>query len=217
MPHPLIDGYRRWRRRDLPAEIAERRRLASEGQHPHTMIVGCADSRVSPSRIFDAAPGELFVVRNVANLVPPREADGFHHGTSAALEFAVVSLGVSRILVLGHSGCGGIAAALARPDPAGTSEFIGPWIALLQEAREKVLADTGIAPEERQRALEMAAVRLSLERLAEFPFIAEARAQGRLRLDGAWFDIADGRLYWLDPSGGAFVPLDEDGTAFPPA
>ncbi len=209
MPHPLIAGYRRWRHRDLPTEIAERHRLASQGQRPHTMIVGCADSRVSPSRIFDAAPGELFVVRNVANLVPPCEADNLHHGTSAALEFAVVHLEVSRILVLGHSGCGGVSAALRDPDPARSGEFIGPWVALLSEAREQVLADAAIAPAERQDALERQAIRLSRARLESFPFIAEATARGRLRLDGAWFDIANGELHWLDPSSGAFIPLDE--------
>lgn len=209
MPHPLIAGYRRWRQRDLPAEIAERHHLASHGQRPHTMIVGCADSRVSPSRIFDAAPGELFVVRNVANLVPPCEADRLHHGTSAALEFAVVHLEVSRILILGHSGCGGIAAALGEPDPAHAGEFIGSWVALIHKARDRVLADPEIPAKDRQAALEREAIRLSLDRLEGFPFIAEETSAGRLSLDGAWFDIASGELHWLNRASGNFISLDE--------
>jgi carbonic anhydrase len=170
------------------------------------MVVSCCDSRADPSAIFSAAPGELFVVRNVANLVPPFGPDGRHHSTSAALEFAVRSLKVENILVMGHARCGGVRAYLDglydRPEEA---EFIAPWISLLHAAGGEVQERHGEAPiEERQEALEQASIRHSIDNLMGFPFIRAEVDAGRLRLRGAYFDIANGRLLALDSDGGAF-------------
>jgi carbonic anhydrase len=205
----LLDGYRRF----LGTRYAEQadlyRRLADVGQSPKTMIVSCCDSRADPAMIFDAAPGQLFVVRNVANLVPSYEREGLYHGTSAALEFAVTGLGVANIVVMGHARCGGVRAfldALVRP-PAQRS-FIDRWLSLLTPAGAEALGDTaGQAIEVRQRALEHASIRQSLRNLETFPFIQERLAAGTLRLHGAFFDIADGRLLGLDRDSGRFTAV----------
>lgn len=211
LPASLLEGYRRFRRGRFADESARFRELA-EGQSPRTMIIGCADSRVDPATIFSAAPGELFVVRNVAAIVPPCEthnpATGSFHGTSAAIEFAVTVLGVSEIVVMGHGLCGGVAAALAaETTPQG--RFIGPWVELLAPARARLQAgDDGLSAPERQRILERLAVQQSLEHLTSFPFVAEAVEAGRLDLHGAWFSIAEGELHWLDKKTGDFLPVD---------
>ncbi|GIX17677.1 MAG: carbonic anhydrase [Rhodothalassiaceae bacterium] len=207
--HPLIDGYRRWFRAQLPHERRTREVLAHAGQKPFAVVVGCADSRADPGAIFDAGPGEIFVLRNVAALVPPPHADGFHHGTSAGLEFAITALGVPHLLILGHTGCGGVAAALDRLDERDRDGFIGPWVALLAEARARVEAREDLQPDQRQRALEEEAVRLSVARARAFPFVQEAEAAGRLTVDGALFDIGSGVLHWLDQRANAFVPLEK--------
>lgn len=207
-PQTLLDGYRRFRRERYPLE-AERLRALSRGQSPHTMVIGCADSRVDPATIFAAAPGELFVVRNVANLVPPSEGKGTYHGTSAALEFAVVELGVSNIIVLGHALCGGVAAMLSDSGSQPAGRYIAPWVSLLSRAREEVMRDAALGDgPSRQRALEHLAIRCSLENLRSFEFVSEAVANGRLTLHGAWFSIAEGELYWLDRSAGVFQRVD---------
>ncbi|RMF69184.1 MAG: carbonic anhydrase [Alphaproteobacteria bacterium] len=208
--HPLIAGYCRWRKRRWPAEAPVRQRLACEGQRPGAVVVACADSRADPAALFDTGPGEIFVLRNVAALVPPPEADGFHHGTSAGLEFAITRLGVPHLLVLGHTGCGGVSVALDRLDECNRSDFIGPWVALLAEARTRIAARGSLSRPERQRALEEEAVRLSVARARAFPFVQEAEAAGRLTVDGALFDIASGLLYWLDPHTGRFAPIERE-------
>jgi carbonic anhydrase len=200
----LIDGYRRFRETGWARERERWSRLA-EGQSPRVMVIACSDSRADPSQIFDASPGELFVARNVAALVPPFETSAGHHGVSAALEFAVTQLEVEHIVVMGHGFCGGCAAALTGQfdDAAhGEGHFIADWIAMLREARDKVRAEHG----EDFRAMELEGVRVSLANLRTFPWVAEREADGRLRLQGAYFAIVDGILYLLDESSGEFAP-----------
>ncbi len=213
--HPLIAGYYRWRRMRWPEEAAARQELAANGQHPLAVVVACADSRADPGALFDAGPGALFVLRNVAALVPPPEADGFHHGTSAGLEFAITKLQVPHLLVLGHTGCGGVAATLERLDERDSDGFIGPWVALLAEARSRVAGRKSLSRPERQRALEEEAVQLSVVRARTFPFVQEAETAGRLTVDGALFDIASGLLYWLDQHTGRFVPIKREADSPP--
>lgn len=197
----LLDGYARFRETAWPERRALFERLAAQGQRPRTMVIACSDSRVDPAMIFDAGPGELFVARNVANLVPPYQPDGSYHGTSAALEFGVCSLEVQDLIVLGHGLCGGVGALLSDQAPGG--DFIAPWISLAERARRQVLACD--APG-RQLAGEHAVVRVSLENLETFPWITSRVAAGALRLHGAHFDVRTGVLAALRPDG-AFVPV----------
>jgi carbonic anhydrase len=206
----LIDGYHRFLTGRYPQEAELYRSLAESGQSPKTMIIACCDSRVDPAAIFSAGPGRLFIVRNVANLVPPFEPQGDYHGTSAALEFAVTGLEVETILVMGHGRCGGVRAFLEglyeRP---GKRSFIDSWMSLLKPARVDALRDSaGQSIDKQQTALEHASVRHSIENLLTFPFIKERVADGRLRLRGAFFDIAEGKLLALDPESGRFGPVD---------
>lgn len=207
----LLAGYRRFRAGPYNDQRARFDALAHRGQSPKVMVVACADSRVDPTRIFDSAPGEMFVMRNVANLVPPYEADGATHGSSAAIEFAVTQLEVEHIVVLGHARCGGITASLSGQFDAaaeGHGAFIGRWMAKIEPARDQVRAAAAISPDiDAQQALELAAIRLSLDNLMTFPFVAERVAAGSLDLQGAHFDIADGILRVLDPASGRFEPL----------
>jgi carbonic anhydrase len=207
MPQYLLDGYRRFRQERFAGEAQRYRALARE-QRPRTMVIGCADSRVDPATIFSAAPGELFVVRNVAALVPPFEENGTFHGTSAALEFAVTVLGVDSIVVLGHGLCGGVAAALSVGENRPVGRFIRPWVDLIAEVRDEVIADIAADDADgRQNALEHLAVQQSLRNLESFPFIAEATGAGSLALHGAWFSIAHGELHWLDKASRRFEPI----------
>ena len=209
-PQRLLDGYRRFRQERFLVE-AQRFRELAHGQAPRTMVVGCADSRVDPSTIFSAAPGELFVVRNVANLVPPCEENGTYHGTSAALEFAVTQLRITDIVVLGHGMCGGIAAALAAAENRPAGRFIQPWIDLLSLVRDEVRKDPSLSsPAARQRALEHLAIQHSLKNLQSFPFISDAMKNGQLAPHGAWFSIAEGELHWLNHSSKLFEPVEPD-------
>jgi carbonic anhydrase len=200
----LIDGYRRFRETGWARERQRWERLA-EGQSPRVMVIACSDSRTDPAQIFDAGPGEMFIVRNVAALVPPYETGGGHHGVSAALEFAVTQLEVEEVVVMGHGFCGGCAAALTGQfdDAAhGEGHFIANWIELLRDARDKVRAEHG----EDFRAMELEGVRVSLANLRTFPWVREREADGRLKLHGAYFAIADGVLHWLDEASGEFAP-----------
>jgi carbonic anhydrase len=200
----LIDGYREFRRGRWPAERAHYAEL-SKGQKPDFLVIACSDSRADPATIFSARPGELFVVRNVAAIVPPCESDTSHHGTSAALAFAVLQLNVRGILVMGHAQCGGAAAALDGRLAEGIP-FLSAWIDLLDPARAEALQIAD--PQARHRAMERAGVRLSLARLMEFPFVAERVRDGRLTLHGARFGIADGKLEVLDPGSGMFAEVE---------
>jgi carbonic anhydrase len=165
------------------------------------MIIGCADSRAEPAEIFNAAPGQLFIVRNVANLVPPFDTSGGLHGVSAALEFAVTALKVKHIVIMGHGGCGGVGACLSAAEDKPVGRFIAPWVQLLDETRDRVLAGN---PADPQTAVEHAGVGASLENLMTFPFVKEAVEAGSLQLHGAWFAIALGELKWRDNETGAF-------------
>jgi len=200
----LIAGYRAFRAGRWPQERARYAELADQGQSPDYLVIACSDSRADPATIFSAAPGELFVVRNVAGIVPPFEPDSGYHGTSAALAFAVIRLRVKHILVLGHAQCGGIAAALDGEIADGVP-FLGHWIALLDPALSRSASLSGTA--ERHTALERDAVRLSLENLKTFPFVAERLRSGALALHGARFGIADGQLETLDAAGN-FVTVE---------
>lgn len=203
----LLDGYRRFRETGWSRE-RERWSQLAEGQSPKVMVIACSDSRVDPTQIFDAGPGEIFVVRNVANLVPPCETGGTgRHGVSAALEFAVTQLEVEEIIVLGHGFCGGCAAALTGQfDEAGHGEghFIADWIELLSEARNAVRAEHGEGGEAALHAMELASVGVSLRNLRTFSWIAEREAAGSLKLHGAYFAITDGALHLLDEASGDF-------------
>lgn len=196
----LVEGYRSFRANQYHRQVETYRLLAERGQTPRTMIIACSDSRVDPATIFSAGPGQLFVVRNVANLVPPFEPQGDYHGTSAAIEFAVTNLRVENIVIMGHGRCGGIAASLAELyDPPTATSFIAKWIALARAARgEVVSAMPGATSEERQRALEHAAIRHSIENLGTFPFVRDRLEKGTLKLRGAYFDIFSGDLLSLD-------------------
>jgi carbonic anhydrase len=199
----LIAGYRRFRGRRY-REARDLFRTLQETQRPATMIIACADSRADPAMIFDAAPGELFVVRNVAALVPPYEESSGLHGVSAALEFAVTVLKVKQVLVMGHGGCGGIAASLAAADHRPIGRFIAPWVEIAAEARDAVLNDATIPTRDWQEAVEHGAVGQSLKNLMSFPFVRSGVETGALNLDGAWFSIGKGELHWRNPEDGAF-------------
>lgn len=204
----LLDGYRRFRDTGWTPHRERWARLR-EGQQPEAMIIACSDSRVDPTQIFDADPGEMFVVRNVAALVPPFETNPGHHGVSAALEFAVQVLKVKEIVVMGHGMCGGCKAALTqelRGTEPGEGGFIADWIALLDEAREPVAAQFGTQGRPAEREMEQAAVRVSLENLMTFPCIRRKVRDGDLRLRGAFFAIADGILHLMNDEG-AFEPV----------
>jgi carbonic anhydrase len=197
----LVEGYRRFRAQDYPAQ-RQRWEALAEGQEPPLMVIGCCDSRVDPATIFGTVPGQIFTLRNVANLVPPFEVGGGRHGASAAIEFAVVDLKVRHVVVLGHGACGGIAAAL-KGDDCGVPghSFIDDWVAIIREARDRVVASGTADP---QRALEFEAIRTSLQNLRSFPFVREREEAGTLKLHGAFFAIADGELHLLDEATGAF-------------
>ena len=197
----LLAGYARFREGHWAEAKADYEALA-KGQRPHTLVVACSDSRADPALIFDAAPGQLFVVRNVANLVPPYEPDTHLHGVSAALEFGVKVLNVSRIMVMGHAYCGGVNAMMYGA-PDNCQDFVAPWVAQGASVVRRVCET--VAPEEAVRASEEAVVRLSLDNLMTFPWIAERVNAGTLALSGTHFGIADGVLSSL--RGDRFVPL----------
>lgn len=208
-PETLADRYRRFRHRHFMPQAEHYEELATYGQSPSVMLISCCDSRVEPEAIFSAMPGELFVVRNVANLVPPFETTGKFHGVSAAIEFAVLNLRVKHIVILGHSGCGGIKAALDQGAAIQTEAmFISRWMSMIDDARLSVLAANQMnSGQERQLALEKEAIRQSIKNLRTFPFVAEQETKGRLSLHGSHFDIATGTLSVLNHSRGEFFAL----------
>ena len=205
----MMDGYRRFRETGW-AEQRERWDELRDSQSPGVMVIACSDSRVDPAQIFDTNPGEVFVVRNVAALVPPFETTPGRHGVSAALEFAVQVLKVGEIVVMGHGRCGGCQAALTqelKDAPPGEGGFIAHWIDLLDDAREKVRATHGDDhSREALRAMEKEGVKVSLANLRTFPCIREKEKSGALRLIGAYFAISDGILHVLDAQTGEFSP-----------
>ena len=207
----LLEGYRRFRQGSYRQQKERFDRLAAEGQSPQLMVIACSDSRVDPAQVFDVDPGEIFVVRNVAALVPPFETTPGHHGVSAALEFAVQVLQVKQIVVMGHGMCGGCKAALTREmhgTEPGEGGFIADWIGLLDEARGPVAAKHGTEGSVAERAMEMAGVEVSLANLRTFPCIRRKEREGSLKLRGTFFAITDGILHVLDESTGVFAPVD---------
>jgi carbonic anhydrase len=204
----LLDGYRRFRETGWKRE-RERWSELAEGQSPKVMVIACSDSRVDPAQIFDARPGSVFVVRNVANLAPPYETSAGYHGVSAALEFAVTQLEVEEIVVLGHGSCGGCAAALTGQfdgAPSGQGRFIADWVRMLSEPRDKVRGRYPQLNGEAFLEMELEAVRVSVANLRTFPWIAEREQAGRLTIHGAHFSIAEGRLTLLDEAEETFRP-----------
>jgi len=200
----LIAGFRRFHSEHFETEDGLYQRLTREGQSPRTMVIACCDSRVDPAIITDCDPGDLFVVRNVANLVPPYETGGHYHGTSAALEFAVRVIGVRHVIVLGHARCGGIRSLInGLPGSGDIGQFIRPWMAIAEEARS--IHDRG-GPE-RPGAAEQAAIRVSLRNLLSFPWIRDAVDRRLLALHGWYFDMDEGDLLCYRETDQQFVPL----------
>ena len=205
-PDRLLTGYRNFMSGRFTEQQKRYRALAETGQKPQTLVIACCDSRAAPETIFDSGPGELFVVRNVANLVPPYEPDGQFHATSAALEFAVQSLKVSDIVVMGHGRCGGIKAALD-PDsePLSPGDFIGKWMGMLKPVAEQIQNTALLTTAERQRALERVSIRNSIANLRTFPCVRILEEKGKLKLHGSWFDISTGELWVMDGKTGDFL------------
>ena len=208
-PERLREGYRAFCENRLPGERLRYAQLATSGQQPKILVIGCCDSRVSPEVIFDAGPGELFVVRNVANLVPPYETGGEYHGTSAALEFAVQALRVEHIVVLGHAGCGGVRAFANDAAPLSSGDFIGKWVNLIAPAARDLGEAARETPDYLQQ-LELRTVSLSLANLMTFPCVRILAERGKLKLHGAYFGVATGQLLLRDPQTGTFAPAEPD-------
>ncbi len=198
-PDSLVNGYRNFMTGRYVDERERYRVLAETGQKPQTLVIACCDSRAAPETIFGAGPGELFVVRNVANMVPPYEPDGHYHATSAALEFAVQALKVRDIIVMGHGRCGGIRAALdPNAEPLSPGDFIGKWMGLLKPAAEQIQTNSVMTTGERQTALERISIRNSIANLKTFPCVKILEERGKLNIHGAWFDIGNGELWIMN-------------------
>jgi carbonic anhydrase len=206
LPERLSSGYTTFIEGRFDRERARYQELAARGQKPEIMVVGCCDSRVSPEVIFDAIPGELFVTRNVANLVPPYQPDGDLHGTSAALEYAVQVLRVKHIVVLGHAQCGGVGAFANESEPLSPGDFIGKWMSMIAPAAETIPGEYRNRPDY-QRRLELASVENSLRNLMTFPCVRILVERGKLQLHGAYFGVATGELLARDPQTGRFEPI----------
>lgn len=206
----LIDGYRRFRRTRYPAAQRLFRELESRGQSPKTMFIACCDSRVDPATIFDTSPGEVFVLRNVANLVPPNSPMAKHQATGAALEFAVLHLKVEHIVVMGHARCGGAAALLeGYHEQVPNAEFIGSWMNIAMTARDR-MCRLPLPPSERLLNMEYQIVRLSVENLLTYPWIQKRVENGELQLHGMHFGIANGQLAVFDPGSGEFRSMPDN-------
>lgn len=210
LPSYLSDRYQGWKATDHVENQAWYKRLAEEGQRPRTMVISCSDSRVHVTRLFGAGPGEFFMHRNVANLVPPYEPDGLHHGTSACIEYAVTALKVSNLIVMGHSHCGGAAGcgAMCRgeaPELDKKESMVGRWLDILRPGYERVkdIDDT----EDRRIAMEKQTVVVSLGNLLTFPYVREALEAGVLSLHGLYIDISSGQLEEYSPQDEKFVPV----------
>jgi carbonic anhydrase len=211
LPKPLIEGHFRFREDIYARDRGRYRQLAELGQSPTAMVVACCDARVDVSLIFDAKPGDLFILRNVANLVPPYEPEGKYHGTSAAIEFAVLGLKIPNLIVLGHSHCGGVAAYREKVrDNVTKGGFIGSWLTLLDDLK---LDESDIFSQGDATAFELAAIRSSLTNLRTFPFVRAREEEGLLALHGLHFDIGSGELLALDPATKHFEPLTEKSTS----
>ena len=210
LPQYLVQRYHGWKATGYAENKAWYRRLASDGQHPRAMVMSCCDSRVHVTSIFGADQGEFFIHRNIANLVPPYEPDGDHHGTSAAVEYAVTMLNVSHLIVLGHSNCGGVKGCLdmcqgRAPDLEVQTSFVGRWMDILRPKYDLVAAEND--PAVQQQMLEKHSVTASLENLMTFPFIRSRVEEGLLTLHGLWTDIGEGGLECFHPETNGFKPV----------
>lgn len=210
LPGYLVQRYRGWKATNYNDNKSWYHRLAEEGQHPRAMIISCCDSRVHVTAMFGADTGEFFIHRNIANLVPPFKADQEYHGTSAALEYAVASLKVAHVIIIGHSGCGGVKGGHAHfsgaaPEQFGDTSFVGRWIEILRPGYERL--EQGLDEEAQLAALEKQAVLVSMENLMTFPFVKQAVDADRLSLHGLWHDIGSGVLSCYDPASGVFEPV----------
>lgn len=215
-PQRLIDGYNAFAGGRLRSEQDRYRELAEAGQSPEIMVIGCCDSRVSPEVIFDARPGELFVVRNVANIIPPYSPDGQAHGVSAALEFGVAALKVKHIVVLGHAYCGGVKAFAQDAEPLSPGDFIGKWMQLMAPAADKVGPRGNLSLADYLTRLEHANIGNSLANLMTFPRLAKLIDRGAIQTHGAYFGVASGELYVMDKTSGTFSPVTTGMTAGSP-
>ena len=209
-PKRLLEGYRTFRTQRLPTEQSRYRELSERGQFPEVMVIGCCDSRVSPEVIFDAGPGELFVMRNIANLVPVYQPDENAHGVSAALEYAVNVLRVKHIVILGHAQCGGIRAFVDKIEPLSPGDFIGKWMAMFIKPGEVVEQRDQETMQQFVTRIEKAAVFRSLENLMTFPFVKRAVDRGDMQLHGAYFGVAEGSLFVLDKITKEFLSAKEN-------
>lgn len=212
LPKHLTDGYETFLAGRFRSEQQRFHDLAEQGQRPRTMVIGCCDSRVAPEAIFDAGPGELFVIRNVGNLIPPYAPDNQYHGTSAALEYAVMELKVQHIVVLGHARCGGVRAyAESQVDPytrpLSPGDFIGSWIKLLAPAAEQAGEITDPVTDDYVERLAFESIKQGLRSLRSFPMVALLEQRHYLHLHGAYFGVMDGRLLALDQKTGVFAPV----------
>jgi carbonic anhydrase len=203
-PKHLLEGYKAFATQRLPTEQTRYRELSVKGQAPEVMVIGCCDSRVSPEVIFDVGPGELFVVRNIANLVPVYQPDGNAHGVSAALEYAVTVLKVKHIVVLGHAQCGGIRAFVDKIEPLTPGDFIGRWMQMFIKPGEVVEQRDHETMAQFVERIEKAAVFRSLENLMTFPFVRKAVESGHMQTHGAYFGVAEGSLFVLDKASKEF-------------
>jgi carbonic anhydrase len=201
----LIEGFNRFQANYFEANRGRFERLAGRPQHPRYAIVTCCDSRIDTTRVFDAVPGEVFLVRNIANLVPPYEPDAHHHSTSAAIEYAVRILKVGQFVVLGHAGCGGIQALLNPPAPP--TDFINLWLEMASPARDRALSQEGLSAEERQRYCELEALKSSLANLRTFPWLKARIEDGSLQIDALYLDLERGALLLYDPQNDAFAEV----------
>ncbi len=214
-PAQLVKGYEAFVSGRFSDEHMRYRELAEKGQKPRVMMIGCCDSRVAPEVIFDVGPGEIFVVRNVANLVPPYAPDDDYHGTSAALEFGVMALRVEHIVVMGHAQCGGVRAfAEFQADPfhapLSPGDFIGSWIRLMAPGAQKLGTPPVPAGPEYLEQLALESIKHSLLNLRSFPCVRTLEERGKLKLHGAYFGVMDGRLLVYDANMDSFVPIAED-------
>ena len=206
-PQHLLDGHANFMSGRYAREKERIRDLAETGQKPTTLIIACCDSRAAPEMIFDAGPGELFVLRNVANLVPLYQPDGGQHGTSAAIEFAIKGLSISNIVVMGHGRCGGIKAALdPHMKPLDSGDFIGKWMSMLGDLPGQLGQNTSMTEAERQTAMERISIRNSIRNLRTFPYVKSLEDDGQLAVHGAWFDISTGELWIMDNNGDFIRP-----------
>lgn len=206
LPERLLNGYQSFIKNHFSQKTARYQQLATEGQKPEVLVIACCDSRAIPETIFDAKPGEIFTLRNVANLVPPFSPDNQYHATSAAIEYAVQLLEVKHIVVFGHAHCGGVCTALkGKCKSLSSNDFIGQWISLLAQAAQTVLDNKSLTASEQQIALEQLSIHHSLKNLETFPWIKARKDQGLLTLHGVWFDISSGELWSVEQETGRFV------------